>query len=127
MLRMLPRIAAIQGSNPYFSMYIESDWVLLSSKGVGGGYGYLRFHVGQTNSIIDVFEMTEGRIPYATETDVAGCFGSLSRYDEDSGPELMNRVVFESDTYECCGKVIFGKSNVLDQIETFRSLLLTLL
>lgn len=47
----------IQGGDPYFSLYAESDWILLSSKGVGGGYGYLRFHTRQTHSILDVIEI----------------------------------------------------------------------
>lgn len=116
----------IQGGDPYFSLYAESDWILLSSKGVGGGYGYLRFHTRQTHSILDVIENTGCRIPYASETFVAGCFGTLAKLGEVSDPELFNRVVFESDTHECCGRIVFGKSNVSEQIESLRSILLKL-
>lgn len=123
MLRMLSTMDGIQGGNPYFSLYKESDWVLLSSKGVGGGYGYLRFHIRQADSILDVFEKVDGLIPYAAETDVAGCFGSLFRYDDSCYPTIANRVVFESDTHECCGKIVFGASNTIDQIASFRTLL----
>lgn len=126
MLRMLSSIAGVQGGDPYFSLYVESDWILLSSKGVGGGYGYLRFHARQTHLILDVIETADGRIPYASGTNVAGCFGTLAKLGEDCVPELMNRVVFESDTHECCGKIVFGKSNVSEQIESLRSILLKL-
>lgn len=119
-----PGILSIHRENQYFTMYLSSDWVLVSSKGVGGGFGYLRFHIRQTEAIINSFhnDNIDARRS-AAESHV----GLIQRYNDQQQAMLFGSLSFESDIHECMGRLVFASAQERAQISDFVSIMATLL
>lgn len=119
-----PGILSMHRENHHFTMHLSSDWVLVSSKGVGGGFGYLRFHIRQTEAIINSFHKDNVN---ASRSKAEPHVGLVQRCNDQQQTMLFGSLSFESDVHECMGRIVFASAQEHAQISGFVSIMAALL